>query len=612
MSYKQIIQLIQYGCHEMAAEALYDLAMEQAVEYQDLPHEIRNDVGFWSALAKLFYKNWNVHTDLGFRLLTIDNYKFYENRKERTLIFEKLEELDQDHPNNEHVTYLIALQSYELGLYRLSLDALHRLESRFDEGCSYFFSVQALLIRISDLISLNRAEELKNLFAVLPEEYRTPSVLRCEAGFWREEGDYDKGVNAARAAMNGDISCSHALFELGANLFFRGSESDIEEAIVDCFEPLIEKAKEGDHVAQYFACFIHVYLGQVDEAVEVVKSYIEHHQEEGDGYYLAAEIYSLLGRLDEAGRFLNMAVEAGYVADRHMERDCALQPYRLSRAGAWHIAYLTDSLDKRDFAALDRSNRRHAINGYCLAENRPDWFGYYTFLRPKGRKEIHNVFVSTGSSETLIGQIGTSRTLRDEHAEPVSIYSPVLQHPVKCIPTPYLSNRYNIKNSMMMLDYHAGTGGDVLGCNQLSSYKKLVFMNPCLNVTGTKLERRHIAFSFQNDLRVIRCGVVGNVTYSSDEVETRFIIDTSSLSFIGRQEFDDMNEDGSYALSTTTVNGEPRECLNVSLNLGGMTLENVTLIIVDEYVVARLGYDFMTRFSCVEFDNETMQCILTL
>ena len=164
----------------------------------------------------------------------------------------------------------------------------------------------------------------------------------------------------------------------------------------------------------------------------------------------------------------------------------------------------------------------------------------------------------------------------------------------------------------MMLDYHAGTGGDVLGCNQLSSYKKLVFMNPCLNVTGTKLERRHIAFSFQNDLRVIRCGVVGNVTYSSDEVETRFIIDTSSLSFISRQELDEMNEDGSYALSTTTVNDEPRECLNVSLNFGGWTLENVTLIIVEEYVVARLGYDFMTRFSCVEFDNENMECILTL
>ncbi|MBP5541739.1 MAG: retropepsin-like domain-containing protein [Bacteroidales bacterium] len=609
MSYKQIIQLIQQGCHGMAAEAMYDLSMEQSVDYPNLPNELKVNPSFWSALAELFNKNWNLPIDLGFRLLTIDNYKLYcEKKQERQLVFEKLEELDRDNPNNERITFLIALQSHDLGLYRLSLDALRRLESRFGEDCWYSFSEQALLIKIFDLLSLNRAEELKSLFTDLPEEYQSPFVLCCEAGFWREEGDYDKGVNAARASLNGGGTSSHALFELGANLFFRGSESDIEEAIVECFEPLIKNAKDGDTVAQYFACFVHVYLGQVVKAVEAVKSYIDQ-QKEGEGYYLAAEIYSLLGRLAEADSYLIKAVENGYIADRHMERDCALQPYRITKIGAKRIAQLTDSLDKEDLAALGRSNNRHVMHGYCLAENKPHRFGYYTTFQIGTVIELHNVYVSTGTNETLIGFL---KKYPIDNTNPVSIYNPSLNKPIRCIPHPYFNTCYDIKNPMTMLDYQVNTGCDVLGCNHLSSFKKLIFTNPCRIVSGTKLERRHITFSFQYDLRAIRCGVVGNVTYNSDEVDTRFFIDTSRLSFISRKEFDDMNEDGSYALSTTTVNGKLRDCLIVSLNFGGWTLENVTLIIAEEYVVARLGYDFMTRFSCVEFDNENMECILTL
>lgn len=169
---------------------------------------------------------------------------------------------------------------------------------------------------------------------------RNPSLLLYKSFWLRNIGRYEEGLALAEDSF-ALSSSSQALFQRGWFLRALGDP----RADAD-FRTFLAMPSSPTH--DYYLPFVHCYLGQRENACQAMLDYFVANPDSYQGYYLCAEIYSLLGDIPMAVDCLEQAFRNGLVSRAGLYADPSLQPLIADPEGSVLIRSHLHSLEQSD------------------------------------------------------------------------------------------------------------------------------------------------------------------------------------------------------------------------------------------------------------------------
>lgn len=178
------------------------------------------------------------------------------------------------------------------------------------------------------------------------DEKRHPDLLITKSFWLRNLGRYQEGLDIAEEALVLDRS-DLSLFQRG---WFRRALGD--PRATDDFRAYL--ADSPGSAYDYYLPFIYCYLGQRHHARQAMLDYLAATPNPSNGYYLCAEIYSLLGDIPMAVDCLEQAFRNGLVSRAGLYGDPALRPLLADTEGSALIHSRLRTLEEADFRAAQK------------------------------------------------------------------------------------------------------------------------------------------------------------------------------------------------------------------------------------------------------------------
>ena len=613
VNFDNVKVLLSQGKVKAAVDLFYDVLHEDDDACLSIPKEIGSNHDFSEALADVLEEKWS-KVVLGWRssIMLMNNYMFQKQKgwldfRPDSIILISLKRMERDVPNNENVLMALANFYYLSGLYFSAMQYITRLEDCFVKQVSANINVQKL--KIECMMELGWEKSVEESFAGLSDELRTDELLCIEAQWRREHGEYKKGIEIAREALlvSGGDNVS-ALFELGANMFFLG---DVQAAEKGCFNPIIKMASY-DKTALYYCCFVHVYQG--DRAAAIEKLGLVLQESTAWSFYTAAEVFALLGEFEMAVDCLEKAEGMGFVSLKRMWNDCAFRELRETKEGAEVMNRMYGKHFQTDFQEALMIRATMGIGG--LTAYRNDASKCYTTSCMLYDTKMEAV-VSTGAPQTIVdwvhivntGLYGLGNRSLGNMDMPYKCYVPGVDH-VKAfrMSIPEKRNKcgdtYKLQGDVMVPQILAVRGGIFLGVDRLGCLSR--FTLKCEDSGGLSEDGSSckVPFRYSEGLYVIKATLLGSIDYNSVSDELSFVVDTScAVSYISRLEYNKINENGDFPVEQKLLSNETWDVVHCSMQMGECRMDNVEMFVVEEYTCARVGYNVLSRFKEIEFDN---------
>ena len=531
----------------LAVELVYDAMLEN--DFFSLV-EIEDNKEFARALAaSIDDKHIDIPLGRNARLELIQNWLFMveeaQNLQNHQFILAWLKEMEESNGNDYMVLSHMATYYNTMGYNKCALEYVRRIEKNgnlIPDVCKS--------LRAHAYIELGREQELQKLFSSFDEDDEDNFSLLC-LGAWycRYKGNYEEAIRLARKALNVIPDDAWALFEMGANLFFGGYCSEAERY----FNILIDMSSR-DTTAHYYSAFIWHYLGNNEAAIKTVGEIMQRNGSNASAYYTAAEIYALLGDFDLAEDCLAIAYEKGETKTGSIYLDCAFRDYFKER-GSDFVEQYAVVIRAHDELEYSKIKGRH--NGSIDAVS-VNGSVYQAFFRIGLSTTLGYISTTTpsivGSSQAVRANLTTDEEL-DNMLAAKMIYNPLLgtMDRVCVVTCPSqnfkhgTSSHYCIEGDICIARGLESSNGLIIGFDQLHKLSTFELKNG-LNKTTSGVKGT-IGFHFTQGIYTVCATIHGNTGYNSESVNSNLIIDTMlNTSYISRDEYNLMNEDGAFPL----------------------------------------------------------------
>lgn len=611
MDFNQTIILMQQGQVDAAVQSFYDVLLADDNACYHIPLELSGNSVFINTLTDRFNDMWDkawlggIHS----RIMLLNNYiqqKRWRDIQNDDGIKYKLSALKNEAPNDQELAVAYMNYYYLAGYYLSAMMFVKRIERYYVEHASE----STVLVKLNCMLELGWYDMVEEFFCNLHEEQRTADILCYEAMWARQNADYLRGVKAAREALVINSNDVRALFELGANLFFGG---DVKAAEKGCFEPLLAMSQY-DQTAQYYACFVHIYLGEKDKALEQVGDVLL--QSTPLSYYTAAEVFALLEDYDMASECLEKAESLGFVSYRCMWDDCAFRGFRETERGEALMTRIYGKLYRDDLLLslqIDANHKWGEVVAHAVPARR-------VYAMPCIMShEVETAVLSTGSNYTVVDRIryaksmdiGMDRMMDMDATPSIKCYVPTVGGTVPVdrvsFPFPRIKDRsaYALEGWLMMSRAMSIPGGALVGLDRIGNIGNVILESANADEPS---ESHTVDFRYDYGFYVVKASLVGPVAYNTDEAEVAFVVDTtSSISYISRQQYNIINEDGSFPSDPKLFGKQWWNVVRCPMRLDDYLINKVELVIVEDNVYGHIGYDILSKFRRVKISNNSMK-----
>lgn len=185
---------------------------------------------------------------------------------------------------------------------------------------------QALNMDSTDLSNLERkanilyemgnAKSAINVYTQLLNTQPEYAFGYYRRGWFKElDGDFDGAIEDLSMCIVLDPTQTYAI-EARGDIYLKQGKKELAE---EDFKKVIEL----EDSPEKYECIHYAYqgLGQYDKAIEAMESIIARDEDRAGGYYDAACLYSRMNDKDNALKYLEKALELGYIRFSHMDRD---------------------------------------------------------------------------------------------------------------------------------------------------------------------------------------------------------------------------------------------------------------------------------------------------
>lgn len=272
-------------------------------------------------------------------------------------ILDLMPKVEQLLPGSILPMMLYAEAHYGLGHYNAALQYIERIESCcLDSG-------QEEPVR--ETLKLQALYELNDpRFETCAERILSfcldPDLLILKSFYLRNNNRYEEALAAAEEAIGLEWS-STALFQCG---WCRRAMKE-KEAYQDFHEYISTPYRDDNY--DYYLPFVWVYLGEEEKAAKTAKEYFAKHGDSHEGYFLCAEIYSLIKETAIAYDCLEQAMQHGLTCrTAGLKCDPALATLRHTLEGTMLIEGYLYNREKEDGLATEASTPHLVDTAVCI------------------------------------------------------------------------------------------------------------------------------------------------------------------------------------------------------------------------------------------------------